>query len=128
MNLNTPEINVNKSQEELYHFLSDFKNFSQLMPENTDKFEITDDGFLFALKGMPTIKLKLQEKTPFNKIVLASASEQFPFTLTANIQQNGDKAKANFEFEGKFNPMISMMVKKPLQKFINTLSENIEKL
>jgi len=128
MNLNTPTIHVDKSQEELFHFLSDFNNFSQLMPENTDKFELTDNGFLFALKGMPTIKLKLQEKTPFSKIILASASEQFPFTLTANISKNDTKAKANFEFEGKFNPMISMMVKKPLQKFINTLSDNIEKL
>ncbi len=128
MNLSTPQINVNKSQEELYQFLSDFNNFSKLMPENTDKFELTENGFLFALKGMPTIKLKLQEKTPFSKIVLASASDQFPFTLTANILENDGKAKANFEFEGKFNPMISMMVKKPLQKFINTLNDNIEKL
>ena len=128
MNLTTPAIQVNKSQEDLYHFLSDFNNFEQLMPENTDKFELTENGFLFALKGMPTIKLKLQEKVPFSKIVLASASEQFPFTLTANIQDTNGKASTNFEFQGKFNPMISMMVKKPLQKFINTLSSNIQKL
>ena len=128
MNITTPTIEVNKSQEDLYHFLSDFNNFEQLMPENTDKFELTDNGFLFALKGMPTIKLKLQEKVPFSKIVLASASEQFPFTLTANIKDVNGKATTNFEFEGKFNPMITMMVKKPLQKFINTLSSNIQKL
>jgi len=128
MNLTTPAIQVNKSQEDLFHFLSDFNNFEQLMPENTDKFELTDNGFLFALKGMPTIKLKLQEKVPFSKIVLASASDQFPFTLTANIQDANGKASTNFEFQGKFNPMISMMVKKPLQKFINTLSNNIQKL
>ena len=80
MNLTTPAIEVNKSQEDLYHFLSVFNNFKQLMPENIDKFELTETGFLFALKGMPTIKLKLQEKVPFSKIVLASASEQYPFT------------------------------------------------
>jgi carbon monoxide dehydrogenase subunit G len=128
MNLTTPVIEVNKSQKDLYHFLSDFNNFAQLMPDNTDKFELTQDGFLFALKGMPTIKLKLQEKTPFSKIVLASANEQFPFTLTVNIEEKADKANANFIFDGKFNPMISMMVKKPLQKFINTLNNNIQKL
>ena len=128
MNLTTPAIEVNKSQEDLYHFLTDFNNFEQLMPENTDKFEITDTGFLFALKGMPTIKLKLQEKVPFSKIVLASASEQFPFTLTTNIKDANGKATANFEFEGKFNPMITMMVKKPLQKFVDTLSSNLQKL
>ena len=128
MNLNTPKITVKKTSEDLYHFLTDFKNFEQIMPENTDKFEITDDGFLFALKGMPTIKLKLNEKTPHSKIVLGSASEQFPFTLTANIENENTDAKVNFDFEGKFNPMISMMVKKPLQKFIDALSTNLEKL
>jgi carbon monoxide dehydrogenase subunit G len=128
MNLNTPQVKVNKTADELFNFLSDFKNFEQIMPKNTDKFELTDDGFLFALKGMPTIKLKLQEKIPNSKIVLASSSEQFPFTLSANINEDDNQAKVNFDFEGKFNPMITMMVKKPLQKFITTLSENLEKL
>jgi carbon monoxide dehydrogenase subunit G len=128
MNLNTPNVTVQKSQEDLYHFLTDFKNFEQIMPENTEKFELVEKGFLFALKGMPTIKLKLDKKTPNSKVVLGSTSEQFPFTLTANIEESEVKSKVNFSFEGKFNAMISMMVKGPLQKFINTLSSNLEKL
>ncbi len=128
MTLNTPQITVKKTQEELFNFLIDFKNFEKIMPENTDKFVLTDDGFLFALKGMPTIKLKLDKKTPNSKIVLGSASEQFPFTLSVTIEDDSNNAKINFDFEGKFNPMISMMVKKPLQKFINALSDNLEKL
>ena len=128
MNLDTPNIPVQKSSEELFNFLTDYKNFEQIMPENTEKFELKESGFIFALKGMPTIKLKLVEKTPFSQIVLGSAAEKFPFTLTANITEDDSKSKVNFSFEGKFNPMISMMVKKPLQKFIDTLSSNLEKL
>ncbi|MEE9349473.1 MAG: SRPBCC family protein [Flavobacteriaceae bacterium] len=128
MNLETPLISVQKSAKDLYEFLIDFKNFERIMPQNTDKFEIKDDGFIFALKGMPTIKLKLDEKIPHSKIVLGSAAEKFPFTLTAIIVEDDTKSKVNFSFEGKFNPMISMMVKKPLQKFIDTLSENLENL
>ena len=129
MTLNTPNITVKKNAETLFNFLNDVKNFELIMPENTDKFEITDEGFLFALKGMPTIKLKLTETIPNSKVILGSVSDQFPFTLTANIEENkDDTAKVNFDFDGKFNPMISMMVKKPLQKFINALSENLEKL
>ena len=128
MNLETPNIPVQKTAEELYIFLTDFKNFEQIMPENTETFELRDNGFVFGLKGMPKIKLKLDEKIPFSKIVLGSAAEQFPFTLVANIEENEGKSKVNFKFNGKFNPMISMMVKKPLQKFIDTLSANLEKL
>ena len=38
------------------------------------------------------------------------------------------RAKVQLVFDGKFNPMMAMMVKSPLKKFINTLSENIERL
>lgn len=128
MNLETPNISVQKTTEDLYKFLIDFKNFEQIMPENTETFELRDNGFVFGLKGLPKIKLKLAEKEPFSKIVLGSASEQFPFTLSANIMEDGVKSIVNFKFEGKFNPMITMMVKKPLQKFIDSLSANLEKL
>lgn len=128
MNLETPQIPVQKSAKDLYEFLTDFKNFEQIMPENTETFELRENGFVFGLKGMPKIKLKLDEKTPHSKIVLGSAAEQFPFTLIANIEENGDKSIVDFKFDGKFNPMISMMVKKPLQKFIDTLSNNLEKM
>ena len=37
MNLESPKVTVHKSQEELFKFLSDVKNFEHLMPENISK-------------------------------------------------------------------------------------------
>ena len=129
MNLETPNITIKKSQKKLFEFLCDLNNFEQLMPENTQKFEVDGDSFIFGLKGMPEIRLVLQEKTAYNQIVLGAASSKLPFRLTANINEIDEaNAKANLKFEGDFNPMMAMMIKKPLQKFIDTLSENIEKL
>jgi len=125
MHLKTPNIPVQKSASDLYNFLIDFKNFEQIMPKNTEKFKLTDDGFIFALKGMPAIKLRLVEKIPYSSIVLGSTDDKFPFTLTISIIDDGNNSKANFNFDGKFNMMITMMVKKPLQKFIDTLSSNL---
>ena len=129
MNLESPKVNVKKSASEIFEFLINVENFEKIMPENTDKFEAQDDSFLFALKGMPEIRLKLQEKIEHNKIVLVSTSEKFPFTLTGNISKNDeDSSEVQLNFEGKFNPMIAMMIKGPLQKFIDTLIANIGKL
>jgi carbon monoxide dehydrogenase subunit G len=129
MNLETPNITIKKSQKELFEFLCDLNNFEQLMPENAQKFEVDGDSFIFGLKGMPEIRLVLQEKTEYSQIVLGAASSKLPFTLTANINEIDEaNAEANLKFEGDFNPMMAMMIKKPLQKFIDTLSENIEKL
>ncbi len=129
MNLESPKVSVQKPASEIFDFLTKVENFEKIMPENTDKFEAQDESFLFALKGMPEIRLKLQEKIEHHKIVLGSTSEKFPFTLTGNISKNNDdSSEVQLIFEGKFNAMMAMMIKGPIQKFIDTLTANIGKL
>lgn len=83
MNIESPKVTVAKSPQELYDFLTDVKNFEKLMPENISKFEVLQEGkFLFALKGMPEIILKLKDSIAPNKVVLGAASDKLPFTLT----------------------------------------------
>ena len=100
------------------------------MPESIAKFEVLgDDAFIFGLKGMPEIKLKLKEQTPNSKVVLGAASDKLPFTLTANIEEVSENiATVQLFFEGEFNAMMAMMIKGPISKFIETLSQNMEKL
>ena len=70
MNLESPKVTVEKSAQELFDLLSDVKNFEKLMPENIAKFEVIgDDAFIFGLKGMPEIKLKMKEPKPVKKTV-----------------------------------------------------------
>ncbi len=130
MNLESPKVTVQKSAQDLFDQLTDVKNFEKLMPDNIAKFEVTgEDAFIFGLKGMPEIKLKMKEKTAPNKIVLGAASDKLPFTLTSNIDSVSDSESAvQLFFEGEFNAMMAMMVKGPISKFIETLANNMHKL
>lgn len=129
MNLESKKSVINKSQKEFFEYLTNLKNFEKLMPENIDKFEVDGDSFLFSLKGMPEIRLVIKEKSEFNKIVLSAASSKLNFSLTALIQPLSENTcETQLLFEGDFNPMMAMMVKSPLQKFIDTLAANAEKL
>ena len=130
MNLESPKVTVEKPAQYIFDALSDVKNFEKLMPDNIAKFEVTgEDSFIFALKGMPEIKLKMKEKTAPNKIVLGAASDKLPFTLTGNIDAVSDSSSAvQLKFEGEFNAMMAMMVKGPISKFIETLVNNMHKL
>lgn len=127
MNLESPKINVSKSPEDVFNFLADVKNFESLMPENISKFEILgDDTFLFALKGMPEIILKKKEVMPPNKIVLGAAGGKIDFSLTGNITQTStNSSEVQLQFTGDFNPMMAMMIKGPISKFIETLATSI---
>ncbi|MBF4519113.1 SRPBCC family protein [Flavobacterium sp. ANB] len=130
MNLESPKVTVQKSAQDLFDLLSDVKNFEKLMPDNIAKFEVIgEDAFIFGLKGMPEIKLKMKEKVAPSKIVLGAASDKLPFTLVSNIDSVSDASSdVQLFFEGEFNAMMAMMIKGPISKFIETLANNMTKL
>jgi len=129
MNIKGNTVTVEKSAQEVFVFFSELKNFEQLMPADIKKFEVEGDSFLFGLPGMPEIRLVLKNKTEFSNITLGAASSKLPFTLSADFNETSEKStEVALNFEGDFNPMMAMMIKKPLSKFVETLTENIAKL
>ena len=130
MNLESPKETLEKSAEYIFNALSDVKNFEKLMPENIAKFEVLgEDIFVFGLKGMPEIKLKMKDKVAFSKVVLGAASDKLPFNLTADIKEiSPTSCEVQLHFDGEFNAMMAMMIKGPISKFIETLVQNMHKL
>ncbi|PKD18259.1 orotate phosphoribosyltransferase [Salegentibacter salinarum] len=130
MNIESPKVTADKSQQEMFNFLTKVENYEQLMPESKEVFEVRDEKtFVFGLKGMPVIKLEIQETIEPELVVLGSTSDKFDFKLKAHISASSEnQSEVQMEFNGAFNAMMAMMVKKPLTKFINTLAENIGKL
>lgn len=128
MNLEGRKIIVNKSVNDLVGMLKNPEDYKNLMPESLQNFEVRDNGFKFGLKGMPEIALKIDEVTE-SQVLLSSASSSLDFLLKGTMNAvNENQTEVQLLFEGKFNPFIKMMVEKPLQNFINTLTDNIEKL
>lgn len=127
MEITGGKITINKSAQEVFDFLSQVSNFEKLMPENIDKFQVlSDNGFLFALKGMPEIALEKKSEQAPSQLVLGAKSDKLPFTLTGNIESLGpDQCAVQLLFAGDFNPMMAMMIKGPITKFIDTLSDHL---
>ena len=126
MNIEGTKVTTQKSAKEVYTFFTELLNFENFMPENIEKFEVDGDSFVFGLKGMPEIRLVLKEKIEYSRIVLGAASSKLPFTLAANIEEVSENSSTvQLQFDGDFNPMMTMMIKKPLTKFVDTLTDNI---
>ncbi|MEZ4859265.1 MAG: SRPBCC family protein [Flavobacteriaceae bacterium] len=130
MEIRSKKTIVNKNAQEVFLFLKDVKNFKTLMPDNISKFEvIREDAFVFALKGMPEIALETKETEPYSKIVLGAISDKIPFTLTGTIQEvSQNSAEVELLFSGEFNAMMAMMIKSPITKFLETLTDKLEAL
>ena len=127
MQLESPSVKIDKSAQEIFDHLSKVENFEGLMPENISKFEIlNEDSFIFALKGMPEIALKKKEVDAPHKIVLGAGGGKVDFNLIGHIKElEPGISEVQLVFEGEFNPMMAMMIKGPISKFIETLANNL---
>ena len=105
------------------------QNYESLMPDSVERFKAYDDEFKFGLKGLPEVKLKWADGTANEKIVLKSAGSSIEFelvgTMTANDAGGSD---IQLSFQGSLNPMLEMMVSKPLKQFLADLIEKIAQL
>jgi carbon monoxide dehydrogenase subunit G len=122
-------VTINKSDEEIFNFISDFTNFATLMPPQVQDVKITQDSCSFSIQGMPTINLKIYERTPFSSVKMKAEDGKLPFTLACSLESvNETQCIAQFHFEAELNPMMKMMVAKPLGNFLNLLSEKLKEI
>lgn len=122
MNLESNKTNVQKSQKELFAFLTDLENFKSILPDSLEEFSVSDDSFKFQLKGMPAIRLAFDTKKEFDLIKLKATSDTFPIFLICKINAISEtQSEAQLFFEGEINAMMAMMLKKPLQNLLDGL-------
>ena len=128
MKLESSIATVAKPIEDVFEQLTRASTYELLMPEEAS-FRIKDEKhFSFKLGSMPVIPLKLERQTPNTQIVMAADGGNVPFELHAKLEAVDGETKIQLVFEGNINPMMQMMVKKPLTQFLEALIANTGKL
>jgi hypothetical protein len=118
---------VNNSEVNLYHFLSDFNNFRHLLPPDKVKnFQSTTDTCIFDLDQIGRTGLKIVEKQPYKLIKIAGIDSKMNFHLWIQMKQVTETdTRTKLTLKLDVNPMMKMMVAKPLTNFLNTLVDQI---
>ncbi|MES2140297.1 MAG: SRPBCC family protein [Bacteroidota bacterium] len=121
-------VDINNSSENIFNYLSDFRNFEKLMPSQVTNWTATSDECSFTINGMATIGMKIVDKTPFTKITINSNGKvPFAFQLFIFItQKDENNSIGQLIFESDLNPMLKMMVVKPLGNFFNMLAHRMK--
>ena len=129
MEISSSIARVDHSTEQLFSKLSSVETYEGLMQEGATFSKIDDSRFRFKLGGMPEIGLTIGDKQPNESIVLTSSSDKISFSLRGQLTKIAEtQSSVQLHFEGDFNPMMAMMVKKPLTQFMESLISNIHKL
>jgi carbon monoxide dehydrogenase subunit G len=122
---------VKQPAEKIYNYVSNFENFSSLIPPDKVKdFRSSGDTCQFTVEGIGQAGLRIVEKEPY-KLIKISSDEQttFDFLLWIQIKElePGD-SRMKITTEVNLNPMMATMVRKPLKNFVDMLIEQAEKI
>ncbi len=122
---------VKNSDERLFNFLSDFRNFESLIPPDKVKnFKASQEECSFEIEYLGATGLKIIEKEPFKLIkITGNEVENKKFFLWIQIKQvSPEDSMVKVTMEAELNPFMKMMAAKPIQSFIDTLVNQVEKL
>src|SRR4051812_19922146 len=95
-----PTRSLNK---DLYNYLSDFKNFKDILPEDkVENFECDKDKCSFNVKGITPLTIRIIEKVPYSKLVFESEGlAKFNFKLQVHfIGDENSTGTTNIELSG----------------------------
>ena len=132
MKINGKPTTIDTTPKKVFEFLSDFNNFEQLMPGQVTNWKSDAGSCTFTIQGMATIGLKYARKEAHELIeVVPDGKSPIDFNLTIHMGPNDmdeQKTMASVEIDAQMNPMMAMMVKKPMQNLVDVIAKNLNEI
>ena len=118
------------SCNEIYDYVIKIDNYEAILGNEIRNFEkLNENQFKIKIGSMPNICLELIEDNVNSCVKLISNDNNLNFKILISINSIDEKSSlVNVKFDGKFSSMIEMMIKNPLEKFIDSLKNKIEDL
>ncbi len=130
--IESKKVEIKRNVEFVYEYLADFTHFSMVANDKIENFKATQDRCSFTIKGMTDMGLKIISRLP-NESITISNDTDVPSSMPLNfliifeferVEPYVTKVIVKMELDA--NPMIAMMVKKPLEKFVNSLVDGMK--
>ena len=121
---------VSCSPEEFYSFITDLRNFSDLVPgRSIEGWQPDADSCRFKVNPMGEITLKVADRSPYTDVkfsgtVLGSTN----FDLYVSISEEpGAKTAVRLKMKADLNPVLQMVASGPIENFLEALVTEMEK-
>jgi hypothetical protein len=125
------ELKANSTNKLLFEFLTDFRNFKSILPEDkAENFSCDERSCSFDIKGITPMKVVLAAKQPYSKILFNSEGlGKFNFNLEVNFTgTENEVGMCKIDLSGDLNPFIKTMAEKPLTALVNSMNEKLAAL
>lgn len=120
---------INKSSSIIYTYLSDFRNFGTVMPEQIKDWQATEDTCKFTIPGMATISMRYKDKIEGNRLsIIPETGTPLLFELVCEFESiNVNSSKLKVSIDAELNALLSMMASKPMQNLVDLIAQQIER-
>lgn len=121
----SPQKTIEAPLPETCRFLSDMEKFGTLLPPQVTNWSCDGKECRFTIQGMAEIAL-LQEKVSDEEIIYKSLPPT-PVEMTLSFHLTPDDSKTGLivRLDAALNPMLKMMVSRPLENLVTLMSEAV---
>jgi carbon monoxide dehydrogenase subunit G len=110
---------ISRNEDEVYNFLSDFRNLDPLVPsDKITNWQSDEDRCRFSITGIGATGMRIVEKVPYKLIKLGSYKESpvsFNLWIQLKKMDEGD-TRIRLAGEAKMNPLMNKALSKYLKK------------
>ena len=128
MKITSPQTRVNLPAHKLFEMAGNLRNFTRYMSDQVKDITATEDTCTFTIENLAKITLKILEKKPFSQIrFVAENNKNIPLFLTLNytaVSENETDVEVDIDMDIPI--FLKPLVQKPLERFVETLSEKIK--
>lgn len=123
------DVLLNADRSSVYGFLSDFRNFNELIPSQVKDWEATADFCSFKAEGAGQVRLKYKSKS--QDLIEIQPDMNLPvsgeITLFVKLSDKLPKTMATVGANVSIPPMFSMMLSRPLKNLLEVIATALEK-
>ena len=111
----------------VYNFLNNPVNYESILIDEISEFSMIDEkSFAIKIGSLPKISLEHNSNVLELSTSLKSNNEKLSFVFNFKVSEI-DKSSCNIEihFKGEFSSMMQMMIKPPMNKFLDAISKKV---
>ena len=127
----SPAGTINAGTTLVYNFVSDIRNFSRFIPEETVKNWVVDaDNCSFEINPVGSVTVKLTEKNPTSLVKFEGvALQNTGFRIWVQLKEaEPSVTRFRIVLRAELNPFYKMMASNAINNFLEKLVKEIEKV
>ena len=127
MNLSRATDRIKFKASIVYNYLNNPINYESILIDEISEFSMIDENsFAIKIGSLPKISLEHNSNVLERSTSLKSNNEKLSFVFNFKVVEIDESScKIEIQFTGKFSSMIQMMIKPPMNKFLDAISKKV---